>query len=252
MSTENRFNGRADHVSQIGEANTVNVYSKPKRTKLFVIGYVVAVLLVVGGVGVYFLTRSQPLEMAADYHPEPELPAAVHPRPLDRTEFPSDKDCRAVAKWAVEQDGAHASGQPVRLWMRGRGVDVNRIRVVVTERLEPPAGTLLRCMSSGANPTVKLKVDLDADQPIVRDSGSGKIYAADTAITLNDEAMFFDIEPTTVKCLCRWHIEVEHHEGGKLVTTPVKAPGDKEFETAAAERVVHAYSALGSMWSQER
>ena len=252
MSIENHFPGRAHNVAQIGEVGTINVHQKPKRTKLFVIGYVVALLAVFGGVGAYFLTRPQPLEMAADYHHETDLPAAVHPRPLGRTEFPSDKDCRAVAGWAVEQGGARASGQPVRLWMRGRGVDVNRISVVVTERLEPPAGTLLRCVSSGSNPTVKLKVDLDADQPIVRDAGSGKIYAADSAITLNNEAMFFDIEPITVKCLCRWHIEVEHYAGGRLVTTEVKAPGDKPFETAATTRAVRAYSALGSMWSQER
>ena len=252
MSIENHFSGRADNVAQIGEAGTVNFHQKPKRTKLFVIGYVIAVVAVFGGVGAYFLTRPRPLEMAADHHREADHPAAVHPRPLGRTDFPSDKGCRAVADWAVEQGGARASGQPVRLWMRGRGVDVNRIRVVVTERLEPPAGTLLECVSSGSNPTVKLEVDLDADQPIVRDSGSGRIYAADSAITLNNEAMFFDIIPTTVKCLCRWHIEVEHYDGDELVTTEVKAPGDEEFETAAPDRAVRVYTSLGTTWSQTR
>ena len=56
MSIENHFPGRAHNVAQIGEVGTINVHQKPKRTKLFVIGYVAAVLVVFGGVGAYFLT----------------------------------------------------------------------------------------------------------------------------------------------------------------------------------------------------
>lgn len=254
MSVENNFDGQAQSVAQFGHAEQVNVYPRPKRTKWFAIGYVVAALAVFAGVGVYWATRPPELEAVADYHREVALPSVVTAELVERNAFPSAQGCHSVIEWLVARGATYASKNPVRLYLRGRSVDVNRIRVVVTERAEAPAGTLFRCAPSGGVEVVQLAADLDEASPVVRSvdkAGTvGEIYGEKTAISLQDEAMFFDIAPKTTKCICKWHIQIERYQDGKLATTVVKAPDGKDFVTAAVGNVRREYSARGSLWTQ--
>ncbi|MER5267365.1 hypothetical protein ABTZ99_35250 [Actinosynnema sp. NPDC002837] len=215
---------------------------------------VAAVGLVVGGAAFYgYWSREPDLTATAAYQPDVDLPAAVLGEDLGPQDFPNDKSCRSVVRWAVERGGAYASGTVVRLNLHNQGgtAVVNRIVVRVTERLAPPTGTAFGCDSSGSPDRVV--VDLDEDSPIVRhqtrDGGAGAPYASDTVQELpHDATKTIDITPITTKCLCRWQIDVEYTSRGKPRTETVTGP-DGDFATAATTGVAHSYSSIGTGWS---
>jgi hypothetical protein len=200
-----------------------------------------------------------PFAAYADYMLD-NAPAAVHPKPLGREDFPTTDRCRDVERWAVRNGGAYASRTPVRLTLIGQGqrtVVIQRVTAKVTERLPPMAGTELFCGSSGAFPVIPIGIDLDADEPQAQrlDEHGATIgpYFANSQVQVGPrEGVVFDLVPTTKSCTCTWTIELSYIDSGvgagAARTVTVAGIGGAPFRTAADGSVVHEYGELGGVW----
>lgn len=153
---------------------------------------------------------------------------------------------REYAEWAGKHGAVPASTGRVEMVLQGRSaaqVTLLRMRVRVTKRSAPTAGTLygLRCGGEGVyrwvtadldapSPTLKSKVDdaLDPDGTTEQRQGPIKFPYE---IAVNDTELFL-VNGTTLKCTCEWVIEVDWSSEGAQGTKVID-DGGRPFRTTA-------------------
>ncbi|HEX8003360.1 MAG TPA: hypothetical protein VF519_11770 [Mycobacteriales bacterium] len=111
-----------------------------------------------------------------------------------------------------------ASGMALRAVVTGRSdatVVLTGVRVVVDERLRPPAGHRNQ-MACAALPVRLFAVNLDPDPPSVQPLAVGGQPAVSFPLTIDgSEPEAFEMLVETETCFCRWHAELAWASGAR-------------------------------------
>jgi hypothetical protein len=209
---------------------------------------VISVLTGLAQEGISALTKKSPsvtgpsIKVAALQLEADESSTYVFPEKLDLTAA----DLRVINnpeqydRWAWEHGGVDDQQVNIKLVLEGNRQQPVRILAMRPLKLcrQPLTGTLLFSPSAGADPSIRVGIDLDEPRPVARKLEDGQLtgdYFADTTVSLKQgEQQTFQITARTLRQYCEFTLELRILDNGKTITQEI-ANGSEPFRVSAVK-----------------
>jgi hypothetical protein len=177
----------------------------------------------------------EPLEITVEADPgiiDPDISTQIV-IPRGRTIVGGPRECGELQTWANQYGGVPtAKSSQMRVTLQGgssQPIVISSMKArVVGERRRPLVGTTFACGGEGEIEPKTIHIDLDKSSPtaVYLTKKGPKKFAFEL---LENETLVFDVEPTTLKCYCKWVIDLKVLIGGKPSTRIIQN-GGRPFE----------------------
>lgn len=194
----------------------------------------------------------EPLEITVQADPgiiDPDISTEIV-IPRGRTIVGGPRDCGEFQTWANQYGGVPtAESSQIRITLQGgssQPIVISSMKARVVERRRPLVGTSFTCGGEGELEPKKIVIDLDKFSPtaIYSTKKGPKKFSFELR---KDETLQFDLEAHTLKCYCKWVIDLKVIIGGKSLTRTIQDNG-RPFEITPSRSNGQYYFWAGDRW----